>query len=161
VYTPSVLSNFRAGWEGKIASILSLIEFDEVAPLEFISLCGNHLWQREERLMFGVLEDAVSCFQNYSRCQDITRKKLFAEAEQWLLDENVDWPFSFSNICDQIKLDKDVVRAGLLRWKHRLAATASELDGNSSDEKIARAAYQRRALKVGLGISAAKARAAG
>jgi hypothetical protein len=57
-----------------------------------------------------------------------------------------DWPFSFSNICDQIKLDKDVVRAGLLRWKHRLAATASELDENSSDGKNARAAYQRRAL---------------
>jgi hypothetical protein len=92
--------------------------------------------------MFAVLEDAVSCFQNYLSTKEPARKKLFADAEAWLLDENLEWPFSFANICQEIGLDQDLVRAALMRWKHRMAA-AQLAAQEMTKGKIASTHYQR------------------
>jgi hypothetical protein len=53
----------------------------------------------EERLMLAVLQDAVECFQEHVLAQDLWKKKLFQEAENWILAKNTDWLFSFENIC--------------------------------------------------------------
>ena len=141
MHRASALWNSRAGWEEKITSILLLVEFDTLAPVEFISSCWDHSSQPERCLMFAVLEDAVFCFQNYLSSQDMMRKKLFADAEHWLLDDNTEWPFSFTNICREIQLDKDFVRGGLLRWKHRMAASAQIQ--KRTGQKIPPAEYQK------------------
>ena len=44
-------------------------------------------------------------------------KKLFQEAEDWILAKNADWPFSFDNICESLQLNPDYIRQGLLIWK--------------------------------------------
>jgi hypothetical protein len=148
----------RAQWEGKIISILSLIQFDELVPLEFITLCCcHHSPQPEKRLMFAVLEDAVFCFQTHVASQDVIGKKLFAEAEHWLLDENTDWPFSFTNICQEIRLDKDLVRAALMRWKY---TTAGEISLESPSPRIAPAEYQSGSRHI-VARKSPKARAVG
>jgi len=48
-----------------------------------------------KRLMMAVLEDALRCFQNNADAKSGQRKRLFAEAEQWLCGEEGDGPFSF------------------------------------------------------------------
>jgi hypothetical protein len=49
----------------------------------------------EERLMLAVLESAVEDFQKYVLARHARGKKLFQEAEEWLLDKDSDVLFSF------------------------------------------------------------------
>ena len=157
MYPCSALLKQRAGWEGKIISILSLGQFDDLAPIEFISLCSHPTPQPEKRLMFAVLEDAVFCFQTYVASQDVIGKKLFAEAEHWLLDDNTEWPFSFTNICHEIRFDTDLVRAALMRWKYTMAGESLE----STTPRIAPANYRSTSRHIIARKSAAEARAVG
>jgi hypothetical protein len=64
-----------------------------------------------------VLQDAVECFQDYVLAQYVWEKKLFQEAEDWILEKNTHWPFSFENICETLQLNPDYIRRGLLVWK--------------------------------------------
>jgi hypothetical protein len=87
----------------------------------------SHL-EPEKKLMLAVLEDAVRCFQDNVNAQNGRRKKLFDEVEEWILEENGDWLFSFDSICEVLGFHPRYVRQGLLRWKemesrkHRKAA---------------------------------------
>ena len=42
--------------------------------------------------------------------QKSTRKRIFAEAGQWIFDRDDDWLFGFDNICEMLKLDPDYIR---------------------------------------------------
>ena len=79
----------------------------------------------EERLMLAVLQDAVECFQEYVLAQYVWEKKLFQEAEDWILEKNSDWFFSFENICETLELNPDYIRRGLLIWKEAKRKTHS------------------------------------
>lgn len=71
----------------------------------------------ERVLMFAVLRDAVSCFQDNvgSNCK---RKQLMhQDAEAWILDKDRSHLFSFDTVCEILGLDPEYMRAGLLRWK--------------------------------------------
>jgi hypothetical protein len=71
----------------------------------------------EEKLMLAVLLAAVECFQKHVLAQSVWEKKLFQEAEDWILEKNTDWLFSFENICETLQLHPDYIRRGLLVWK--------------------------------------------
>jgi hypothetical protein len=71
----------------------------------------------EEALMLAVLENAIEYFQKYAVAQSQREKRLFREAEEWILEKNSDWFFSFENICETLGLYPDYIRQGLLRWK--------------------------------------------
>ena len=87
---------------------------DPVAINEFFY---NGIHGGEERLMLAVLEDAIECFQQHVLAQYVWEKKLFQEAEDWILERNSDWLFSFENICQALRLNPDYIRRGLLVWK--------------------------------------------
>lgn len=67
--------------------------------------------------MLAVLDDAIACFQKYIFARDRKGKTLFREAEEWILEENSDWPFSFETICEVLGFNPDYVRTGLMRRK--------------------------------------------
>jgi len=73
--------------------------------------------EREEALMLAVLESAVESFQTYALAKDKKGKELFREAQEWILERNGDWFFSFENICEFLALNPNHVRQGLLKWK--------------------------------------------
>jgi hypothetical protein len=73
--------------------------------------------QGEEALMLAVLADAIECFQKYVLATDEKGKKLFIEAQEWILETNSNWLFSFENICEVLRLDPNYTRQGLLCWK--------------------------------------------
>jgi hypothetical protein len=75
------------------------------------------LLEPEKRLMLAVFEDAVACFQKYIHARDTRGKTVFAEAEEWILEKDSDWLFSFENICETLGLNPDYVREGLVKWK--------------------------------------------
>lgn len=100
----------------------------------------------EQRLMLAVFEDAIRCFQKYVHAQDGKGKKLFQEAEEWISEENTDWPFSFEQICEVLGFGSNYLRKRLMQWRkeesasskkiHRLIAKRKneEFDRSASDE---------------------------
>jgi len=77
------------------------------------------LLEPEKRLMLAVLDDAVNCFQENLLAQSGRGKKLFDEAEKWVLDEGSDCICAFENICEVLGFNPEYLRRGLVRWKEK------------------------------------------
>ena len=82
--------------------------------------------QPEKSLMSAVLLDAIECFQKYPLLHDEYENRLFREAENWILDNDREWLFSFINICDALTIDPHYLRKGLLRWKENAMHSLSK-----------------------------------
>lgn len=78
-----------------------------------------------KRLMMAVLEDALRCFQNNADAKGGPRKRLFADAEQWLCGEVGDGPFSFETVCETLGIEPQFLRAGLKEWRNQQLAGVS------------------------------------
>ena len=72
--------------------------------------------QAIKRLMVAVLADAVRCFQTYAHAQSRAGRRMFGEAEWWILDRS-DGPFSFQAICETLGIEPDRLREGLHQWR--------------------------------------------
>jgi hypothetical protein len=64
-------------------------------------------------------------FQEHVLAQYLWEKKLFRKAEDWILEKNAEWLFSFENICETLQLNPDYIRRGLLVWKEAKRKTHS------------------------------------
>lgn len=100
--------------------VASLFQPDTLLPAQYYgNLRGRNLLQPEMQLTLAILEDAINCFQENLMAESAKGKKLFDEAEEWILDEGGDWIFSFRNVCELLGLNPAYVRQGLLRWKQK------------------------------------------
>jgi hypothetical protein len=70
----------------------------------------------EKRLMLALLEDAIHCSQDNLLTQNVRSRRLFEEAEEWIVEVDGDWVFSFENICEALGFNPAYVRQDLLRW---------------------------------------------
>lgn len=89
------------------------------APEYFESLSRRTSLDPSKKLMLAILEDALKCFLANVSARSGKNKKLFDEAEQWIMEEGSDEIFSFGNICEVLGLNPQYVRQGLLRWKQQ------------------------------------------
>ena len=76
----------------------------------------------EKALMLAVLEDAIRCFRNQLRNPRHKPRLLSELAEEWIRADDWDWPFSFNNVCDTLRLEPAALRPTLLRSKAQLLA---------------------------------------
>jgi hypothetical protein len=98
--------------------VTSLFQPDTLLPEQYLETFRRKLHlEPEKKLMLAVLEDAIACYQKYIVARDGKGKILFQETEEWVLDGNGDWLFSFANVCDTLGFDPDYLRRGLLEWK--------------------------------------------
>jgi len=105
-----------------------LVEPEILLPSQFYDRSrARSILEGERRLMLAVLEDAVSCFQKYAGASRPRGQRLFKEAEEWFLDDNGSWVFSFESICQVLDIDSEYFRDRLQRWKTELLAQAPEL----------------------------------
>jgi PAS domain-containing protein len=96
----------------------SLFQPDTVLPAQYYgNLRRRALLEPEMQLTLAILEDAINCFQENLMAESVKGKKLFNEAEEWILDEDGDWIFSFRNVCELLGFNPSYMRQGLLRWK--------------------------------------------
>lgn len=72
---------------------------------------------REEKLMFAVLTDAIECFQKYMGGNSRRSLTLFREAEAWIACRDSSWPYSFENICEVLNINANYLRIGLMQWR--------------------------------------------
>ncbi|HTN70164.1 MAG TPA: hypothetical protein VMO00_03655 [Methylomirabilota bacterium] len=77
--------------------------------------------------MLAILEDAIDCFQNNLLRPSLKSRRLFQEAEKWIVEVDGDWLFSFANVCEALGLNPAYVRQGLLRIVISSLARGSEL----------------------------------
>jgi|ERR671922_174129 hypothetical protein len=115
-------SSYRGGVFGPIASlsepdVLSLYRY-------FDSSRGAAGYiQPEHKLMFAVLLDAVECFQKYSFNRGNSTTRHGNDPEDWIFQDDHEWPFSFINICAAVGIDPQYLRNGLSRWKQKRSET--------------------------------------
>jgi len=104
-----------------------LIEPEILLPSQFFDrFRGQSVLEAERRLMVAVLEDAVSCFQKYAGATRPRGRRLFKEAEDWLLEEDSSWLFSFESICAVLGINPQYFREKLKRWKQELLAQPAD-----------------------------------
>lgn len=72
--------------------------------------------QPEQRLLLGVLEDALNTFQKGVALRRY-RSREFRQAEAWLASNDTTWCFSYVNVCDFLGLDVSGCRDALARWR--------------------------------------------
>ncbi|HXG18113.1 MAG TPA: hypothetical protein VNN62_03435 [Methylomirabilota bacterium] len=78
-----------------------------------------HRTRGEVALMAAVLDAAISDFHLQFIRSGRRAQRLVTEAEEWMLSDETEWPFSFVNICTVLGLDPAYLRRGLRRWKQR------------------------------------------
>jgi hypothetical protein len=76
-----------------------------------------------KRLMLAVLEDAMRCYQTYANSHNGNQRRLFVDAEAWLMDRRADGPFAFETVCETLGIEPSCLREGLRRWR------GQQLDG--------------------------------
>lgn len=98
-----------------------------ILPDQFYSSPRAGEAQRGEvALMQAVLEDAIGCFQKQFVRKGRRVLRLAREAEEWFFADDLNWPFSFINVCAVLGLDPDYIRRGLKQWRERHAPESKE-----------------------------------
>jgi len=75
--------------------------------------------QPECRLLWAILQDGIETYVKYSNASNKHTKRLFVEAEEWIMQEDFTWLCSFVNICHVLAIEPDYIRTGLKRWRLR------------------------------------------
>ncbi len=94
-----------------------MFEPDTLLPEQYFTLLGRKPLQGEKRLLLAMLEDAVHCFQTYLLAKKPHERRLFQEAEEWIVSTDGLWFFSFENICDVLGINPSRMREALKAWK--------------------------------------------
>ena len=116
-YTPSLIA------AGGHADFDKLTQPDTVAMHQYLQSCVRSILAPEKLLLLAILEDAIACFQKYVLARDAKGKSLFQDAENWFMQEDYDWQFSFCSVCESLGFDPGYLRRGLIRWKEKQLST--------------------------------------
>jgi hypothetical protein len=102
---------------------------DAVLPSQFFGTRRSQTRPKpvpEYRLLIALLEDALECFQKYVCATSRKKRRLFAEAEQWIMGderahasraEPTNPAFSFEYVCEVLDIEPTCVRGSLRRWR--------------------------------------------
>jgi len=105
----------------------SLFQPDTLVPSQYLeNFRGKAHLEPEKSFMLAILEYAVASFQKHIFARDSKGKAIFDETEDWILEENSEWIFSFENVCEVLGFNPSYVRQGLMRWKEMKLAERSE-----------------------------------
>ena len=86
--------------------------------------------------MLAILDDAINCYQDNLFSQRGKNKRLFDEAEEWIVTAGGEWIFSFDHVCESLGFNPEYVRRGLLQWKEKNRQKRSP-SGTWDEKKLA------------------------
>jgi hypothetical protein len=99
-------------------SLLEYLSPDLTLPEQYFERQKNDDGMGAEKsLMYAVLKDGIRCFYKHVGATRRKYRKMSAEAEEWILEDTWDYPFSFRVICDTLGIDSDCLRSRLVEWK--------------------------------------------
>jgi hypothetical protein len=98
---------------------LRIFQADTLIPEQFLATHRRKFYLNPERsLMLAVLQDAIFCFQANLMATSRKKRVLFLETEQWILEQDKVYAYSFENICQMLGVEASYLRKGIMRWKH-------------------------------------------
>lgn len=71
-------------------------------------------WTPEKKLAATVLSSALIEIRDHAG--DPAWNRVIRENLEWVLSDDVSWPYSFRRLCEAFELDPDWVRRVVLRW---------------------------------------------
>ena len=80
----------------------------------------------ERALALAVLWESILDLDKYRFATRRRQQRLYWEAYDWITSDDRSWPFSFANLCDQLGLSVEPVRARLLGERPRTATAAEK-----------------------------------
>jgi hypothetical protein len=92
-----------------VAGVRGLIQddlWDDLGPL-------RRKQRPEGQLMIAVLQDAIDCLEKHRFATGHFERRLFHDAQRWILNRGAAGPFAFEFICGVLGLDANAVRRGL------------------------------------------------
>ena len=99
-------------------SLLDYLSPDLTLPEQYFALQANDDGMGPEKaLMYAVLKDGIRCFYKHTGSTRRKYRKMSDEAEEWIMEDSWDDPFSFTVICDTLGIDPTCLRTKLLAWK--------------------------------------------
>jgi hypothetical protein len=108
--------------------VSSLFQVDTLAAQQYHDTYRRKMPQQSEiRLMLAVLEDAINCYQDNIFAVNKKRMQLFQDAEDWFMNDDASWIFSFVSICSILNLAPDYFRMGIKRWAAQQKAARRDL----------------------------------
>lgn len=93
---------------------------DAILPVQFFA-GATTLRTGEQRLMLGILTDALNLLYKYHNASLPRNRRLFAEAHEWVFSTDLTYLFSFENICAHVKLDPSYLRARIRKTQDQPA----------------------------------------
>jgi hypothetical protein len=122
------VSPSQSGFEEKV---LAVFQPDILISAQYLATYRRRFHLNPEQvLMLAVLEDAIICFQDHVAATCKRKRLLHLEAEEWILDEDRSYLFSFENICDSLGFEPTYLRQGLMRWKEAALENRSRSESN-------------------------------
>jgi hypothetical protein len=117
-------------------NVASLFQPDTLLAAQYFdNLRRKTVLEPEKRLMLAILEDAIHCFQDNVLAQSGKAKTRFDEVQEWIVERDRDWVFSFESICEELGFDPRYVRQGLLRWKQQQLLKHAKTDNGEVRER--------------------------
>jgi hypothetical protein len=110
------------GLERSVAPIeekaLAIFQPDILIETQYQSTYKRRFHLDPERvLMLAVLQDAVVCFQDNVAAKCKRKRMMHTDAEEWILNNDRSYLFSFENVCEALGYNANYLRHGLVRWK--------------------------------------------
>ena len=70
-----------------------------------------------QKLMLGVLKDALACWYRYYKDPSYYGRLRFRETYEWFWSDDQSWLYAFVRICDHLNLDPRYIRSRLARQR--------------------------------------------
>jgi len=122
-------------------SLLEYLSPDLTLPEQYFERQRNDDGMGAEKaLMYAVLKDGIRCFYKHVGATRRKYRKMSAEAEEWLLEDSWDYPFSFRVICDTLSIDADCLRSRLMTWKES-ELQRREITGDTKTIQVGRSPF--------------------
>ena len=83
-------------------------------PSQFRDIWNGVDSSPERELAVAVLEAALADLRNFRYAKRRRRQRLFWQAHNWVMSDDREWPFSFVNICESLRLSPRAMRDGLV-----------------------------------------------
>jgi hypothetical protein len=83
-------------------------------PVQFRDIWVGSTNSPERELAAAVIEVAANDLRSNRYARRGARQRLYVKAYEWVTSDSREWPYSFVNLCESLKLRPEAVRERLL-----------------------------------------------
>lgn len=83
-------------------------------PVQFQEIWAGEPHSPEKELAAAVIENAASDLRNFRYARKRRRQRLYWQAYQWVASDSREWPYSFINLCEFLRVSPEALRERML-----------------------------------------------